>query len=109
MSEEANSSTRKAPTPKKAGVRGQRRKLIGKVVSDTSKPGRAKKTIVVEVTRFFRDPVYGKYVQRRRKFHAHDETEQYKTNDLVEIRESRPLSATKRWEAIRLVERPVEV
>lgn len=97
------------PTPKKPNVRGQRRHLVGRVVSDTSKPGRAKKTIVVEVTRRFRDPVYGKYVKRRRKFHAHDETEQYRTNDLVEIRESRPLSATKRWEAVRLVNRPVEV
>jgi small subunit ribosomal protein S17 len=97
------------PTPKKQAERGQRRHLIGRVVSDTSKPGRAKKTIVVEVTRHFRDPVYGKYVKRRRKFHAHDETEQFRTNDLVEIRESRPLSRTKRWEAVRLVDRPVEV
>lgn len=97
------------PTPKKPSERGQRRHLVGRVVSDTSKPGRAKKTIVVEVTRRFRDPVYGKYVKRRRKFHAHDETEQFRTNDLVEIRESRPLSATKRWEAVRLVNRPVEV
>jgi small subunit ribosomal protein S17 len=97
------------PTPKKQTERGGRRKLIGRVVTNTANPGRAKKTIVVEVTRFFRDPVYGKYVKRRRKFHAHDEKEQFKTNDVVEIRESRPLSATKRWEAIRLVDRPVEV
>lgn len=97
------------PTPKKTNERGARRKLVGRVVSDTTKPGRAKKTIVVEVSRRFRDPVYGKYVKRRKKFHAHDETEQFKTNDLVEIRESRPRSATKRWEAIRLIERPVEV
>lgn len=97
------------PTPKKIDERGARRKLVGRVVSDTAKPGRAKKTIVVEVSRRFRDPVYGKYVKRRKKFHAHDETEQFKTNDLVEIRESRPRSATKRWEAIRLIERPVEV
>ena len=97
------------PTPKKPNERGQRRHLVGRVVSDTSKPGRAKKTIVVEVTRRFRDPVYGKYVKRRRKFHAHDETEQFRTNDLVEIRESRPLSATKRWEAERLENRPEEV
>jgi small subunit ribosomal protein S17 len=97
------------PTPKKERVRGPRRHLVGRVVSDTSKPGRAKKTIVVEVTRNFRDPVYGKYVQKRKKFHAHDETEQFKTNDVVEIMESRPRSRTKRWEAVRLVDRPVEV
>ena len=100
---------KRGPTPKKHEPRGGRRKLIGKVVSDTGNKGRAKKTIVVEVTRFFRDPVYGKYVKRRRKFLAHDEKEQYQTNDMVEIAESRPLSATKRWEAVRLVDRPVEV
>jgi small subunit ribosomal protein S17 len=64
---------------------------------------------VVEVVRRLRDPVYGKYVKRAKHFHAHDETEQFKTNDLIEIRESRPMSATKRWVAIRLVERPEEV
>ena len=48
-------------------------------------------------------------MQQRKKFHAHDAKEEFKTNDMVEIRESRPLSRTKRWEAVRLVERPVEV
>ena len=89
--------------------RGARRVLTGVVVNDTSKPGRAQKTIVVEVVRRFRDPVYGKYVKRRRRFHAHDELNTYKTHDIVEIRESRPLSRTKRWVAIRLVKRPEEV
>ena len=98
-----------SPTPKNQSTRGSRRHLVGKVVSNTKKEGRAKKTIVVEVTRRFRDPVYGKYVKRRKKFHAHDEAEEFRTNDLVEIRESRPRSATKRWEAIRLIKRPVEV
>jgi small subunit ribosomal protein S17 len=90
-------------------TRGTRRTIIGRVVNDTANVGRAKKTIVVEVVRRLRDPVYGKYVKRSKRFHAHDETEQYKTNDMVEIRESRPLSATKRWVAIRLVSRPEEV
>ena len=97
------------PTPKAEKVRGPRRKLVGKVVSDTKKEGRAKKTITVEVTRRFRDPVYGKYVKRRKKFHAHDEKEEFRTNDVVEIQACRPRSATKRWEAIRLISRPVEV
>lgn len=97
------------PTPKKETTRGARRKLVGKVVSDTKNEGRAKKTVVVEVTRRFRDPVYGKYVKRRKKFHAHDETEEYRTNDVVEIRACRPRSAAKRWEVIRLIKRPVEV
>ena len=90
-------------------TRGTRRTIIGRVVNDTANAGRAKKTIVVEVVRRLRDPVYGKYVKRSKRFHPLDETEQYKTNDMVEIRESRPLSATKRWVAIRLVSRPEEV
>jgi small subunit ribosomal protein S17 len=97
------------PTPKSPEERGNRRLIVGKVVNDTASPGRAKKTLVVEVVRRLRDPVYGKYVKRSKRFHVHDEAETYKTNDLVEIRESRPLSATKRWIAIRLVERPEEL
>ena len=89
--------------------RGARRKLTGRVVSDTSKKGRTQKTVVVQVERRYRDPVYGKYVKARKKYHAHDETNEYKTNDVVEIRESRPLSKTKRWVVIRLIERPEEV
>lgn len=103
MSEpQANSSENQAE-------RGNRRKLTGRIVNDTSNPGRAKKTVVVLVERRFRDPVYGKYVKSRRKYHAHDEKEEYRQNDLVEIRESRPLSRTKRWVVIRLINRPEEV
>jgi small subunit ribosomal protein S17 len=104
----AETETR-GPTPKRQRERGRRRRLVGRVVNDTSKPGRAKKTVVVEVNRRFRDPFYGKYVKQRKRYHAHDEYEQYKRRDLVEIRESRPLSKTKRWVATRLVDRPPEV
>ena len=96
-------------TPKAVEARNDRRTIVGKVVNDTANVGRAKKTLVVEVVRRVRDPVYGKYVKRRKRFHAHDEKEEFKTHDVVEIRESRPLSATKRWVAIRLVDRPEEV
>ena len=89
--------------------RGSRRRLQGRVVNDTHAAGRAKKTVVVEVVRRFRDPGYGKYVKSRKKYRAHDEKEEYRTNDIIEIRESRPMSATKRWVAVRLVERPEEV
>jgi small subunit ribosomal protein S17 len=98
-----------APAAKPDDARGNRRTIIGRVVNETANAGRAKKTVVVEVVRRLRDPVYGKYVKRAKRFHAHDETEQFKKNDLIEIRESRPLSATKRWVAIRLVDRPEEV
>ena len=93
----------------KSETRGNRRTLVGRVVSDTHKPGRAKKTVTVEVLRRYRDPVYGKYIKSRKKYHAHDETHEFQTHDLVEIEESRALSATKRWVAVRLLERPEEV
>ena len=90
-------------------TRGIRRRLQGRVGNDTDKPGRAKKTVVVQVERRYRDPVYGKYIKSRKKYHAHDETEQYRTGDMVEIRESRPMSATKRWVVTKLLERPEKV
>ena len=89
--------------------RGFKRHLVGRIVNDTSKPGRMQKTVVVEVVSRYRDPVYGKYVKRRKRFHAHDEQNEYRTSDLIEIRESRPLSRTKRWVAVRLIQRPEEV
>src|SRR6476646_2508100 len=93
----------------KQDQRGKRRRLLGRVVNDTASPGRAKKTIVVLVERRYRDPAYGKYVKRHAKYHAHDEKEEYRRNDVVEICESRPLSRTKRWVVTKLVERPEEV
>ena len=98
-----------ANTSEQPNERGSRRKLTVRIVNDSSNPGSAYKTVVVLVERRFRDPVYGKYVKSRRKYHAHDEKEEYRQNDLVEIRESRPLSRTKRWVVIRLINRPEEV
>ena len=105
----AGSAPKKSPTPKRNDPRGQKRHLIGRVITDTANAGRAKKTITVEVVRRVRDAVYGKYVRTRKRYAAHDETEQFKQNDVVEIQECRPLSATKRWLAVRLVSRPEEV
>jgi small subunit ribosomal protein S17 len=96
-------------TENKQDQRGTRRTLRGRVVTDTHNPSRPKKTVVVVVERRFRDPVYGKYIKSRKKYAAHDETEQFRTNDVVEITESRPLSATKRWIVTKLVTRPEEV
>jgi len=89
--------------------RGRDRRLVGRVVNDTNAEGRAKKTVVVEVVRRMKDPFYGKYVKRKKKYHAHDETQEYKIRDLVEIKASRPHSKTKRWVVSRLLERPPEV
>ena len=78
-----------------------RRKLIGRVSSD-----KMNKTVVVEVIRFKRDTMYKKYVRVKKKYKAHDETNQYKTGDRVEIQEHRPLSAEKRFIVTRLINRP---
>lgn len=95
--------------PQTEHTRGLRRRLQGRVVNDTKAKGRALQTVVVEVIRRSRDPFYGKYVRRRKRFHAHDEKNEYRTNDLVEIRACRPRSKTKRWEVVRLIDRPPEV
>ena len=78
-----------------------RRKLIGRISSD-----KMDKTVVVEVVRFKRDTMYKKYVRVKKKYKAHDETNQYKTGDRVEIQEHRPLSAEKRFIVTRLINRP---
>ncbi|MBX7236910.1 MAG: 30S ribosomal protein S17 [Caldilineales bacterium] len=70
----------------------QRKSLIGIVVSDAMD-----KTVVVRVERTTRHPLYGKVVRTHTKYHAHDEGNACKTGDRVRIRESRPLSKTKRW------------
>ncbi|MDH3654095.1 MAG: 30S ribosomal protein S17 [Myxococcales bacterium] len=97
------------PTPKATKERGRRRRLVGRVVNETQTEGRVQQTVVVEVIRRARDPFYGKYVKRKKKFHAHDEANEYRKNDVVEIRACRPRSKTKRWEVVRLIERPPEV
>jgi small subunit ribosomal protein S17 len=80
-----------------------RRRLLGKVVSD-----KMDKTVVVEVVRRSRDTVYKKYVRNRDRYKAHDETNQFKVGDRVEIMEHRPISKDKRWKVVRLVARAVE-
>lgn len=80
--------------------RGARRRLVGRVTSD-----KMQKTVVVEVTRLVIDPLYGKVVRRRARFKAHDEKNDAKIGDRVEIEESRPLSREKRWRLVRVVER----
>lgn len=78
-----------------------RRKLVGRVVSD-----KMDKTVVVEVSRYNLDRVYKKYVKQRVKYKAHDEKNEYKVGDRVEIQEFRPISREKRFKVIRLVSRP---
>ena len=76
-----------------------RRTLVGRVVSD-----KMQKTVTVLVERKVKHALYGKYFGVSKKYHAHDETDQLKIGDTVEISESRPLSRTKSWVVTRLVQ-----
>ncbi|HID11060.1 MAG TPA: 30S ribosomal protein S17 [Candidatus Latescibacteria bacterium] len=78
--------------------RGKRKVLVGQVVSD-----KMDKTVVVEVTRTFRHPLYQHVIHRRSKFMAHDEGNVAKAGDLVEIMETRPLSRRKRWRVVKVI------
>lgn len=75
-----------------AAARKLRQEKQGKVVST-----KGNKTIIVEVTRRVPHPLYRRSVQKRKKFYAHDETNQCQVGDVVRIVESRPLSKLKRW------------
>ncbi|OZG70902.1 30S ribosomal protein S17 [Hahella sp. CCB-MM4] len=76
----------------------------GRVVSD-----KMDKSIVVLVERRVKHPIYGKYVKRSSKLHAHDEANECKIGDLVTVQESRPYSKTKTWKLVNIVERAVKV
>lgn len=89
--------------PAESGNPVYRRKLIGRIRSD-----KMNKTVIVEVVRFKREGIYKKYVRVRKRYKAHDEKNEFKTGDRVEIIESRPLSREKRWAVARLVDRPAE-
>src|SRR3954462_8185976 len=78
--------------------RGRRRVLTGTVTSN-----KMDKTVVVAVEVVRRHRLYGRAIRRTHKFKAHDEQNQYHTDDVVEIRESRPLSREKHWVVARLL------
>ena len=76
------------------------RTLTGRVSSD-----KMDKTITVVVERLVRHPVYGKYMRRSTKLHAHDESNECRTGDLVMIEQCRPLAKTKAWRLVKVLER----
>ena len=82
--------------------RALRKKRIGRVVSD-----KMDKTITVLVETHKNHPLYGKRVKYSKKYHAHDELNEAKMGDIVEIMETRPLSATKRFRLVKVVEKAV--
>jgi small subunit ribosomal protein S17 len=90
-----------AETPKSdAAVRGYRKARRGYVVSD-----KMDKTVVVEVEDRVKHPLYGKVIRRTTKVKVHDEANTAGVGDLVSISETRPLSATKRWRLVEILEK----
>ncbi len=83
-------------------TRGMKRQVSGIIVSN-----KMDKTVVVEVERLVKHPLYKKYIRRRNKFTAHDNDNACGIGDRVEITESRPLSKTKRWRVSRIIEKAV--
>ena len=81
-------------------VRSLRKERIGVVVSD-----KMEKTIVVAAKYKERHPIYGKFVTKTKKYHAHDEKNDCHPGDTVRIQETRPLSKTKRWRVVEIIER----
>jgi small subunit ribosomal protein S17 len=81
-------------------TRNLRKTRIGVVTSN-----KMTKTITVAVERKVKHPIYGKFVKKTTKFHAHDEKNEASIGDIVRIMESRPMSKTKRWRLVEILEK----
>ncbi len=71
-----------------------------RILSGTICKATNKKTVVVEVERTFKHPIYKKYIKRSKKYHAHDETDALRVGDKVMIEETRPISKLKTWKVV---------
>ena len=100
MSEQGTTAAAEATAAKKKLVQT----VIGRVTSD-----KMNKTITVLVERRVKHPIYDKVVIKSNKYHAHDEANECKTGDLVEIQAARKLSKTKAWRVLRVLEKAKEV
>lgn len=80
--------------------RNLRKAQVGLVVSD-----KMDKTVVVEITRSVKHPLYKRYVKRSERFKAHDENNECRVGDTVRIMETRPLSKDKNWRVERIIEK----
>jgi small subunit ribosomal protein S17 len=96
MNDTSATPTAEAPAARKPLVQT----VTGRVVSD-----RMNKTVTVLVERRAKHPIYGKVVIKSNKYHAHDEANECKAGDLVEIQATRKLSKTKAWRVLRVVEK----
>ncbi len=72
------------------------KKILKGVVTSTKN----NKTVVVEVTRKFAHPFYGKVIKRSKKYHAHDENNKFKEGEIIQIMECNPISKKKRWKVV---------
>ncbi|HEY3227066.1 MAG TPA: 30S ribosomal protein S17 [Planctomycetota bacterium] len=90
-----NPKSTAAPT-----ARPRRKSVVGRVVSD-----KMNKTIVVQVERIVQDPRFGKFLKKYSKCYAHDEKREAKGGDRVEISETRPLSKSKRWRLVKILQK----
>ena len=88
------------PTAEAVEARNARKQRVGLVVSS-----KMDKTITIAIERQVKHPIYGKYVKQTTKLKAHDETNDAGEGDTVRIQETRPLSKTKRWRLVEIVER----
>lgn len=77
------------------------RTVVGRVVSD-----KMEKSAVVMIERKIRHALYGKYIRRSTKLHIHDENNECRTGDTVSIEECRPVSKTKSWRLVKIIDRP---
>ena len=96
-------TTNQTPAPAENKARGERRVIVGTVTSD-----KMDKSITVEVARLVKHPLYEKFVKRRTRVHAHDEQNDARLGDTVEVVETRPLSKLKRFRLVRVVTRAVQ-
>ncbi len=81
-------------------TRGRRKVRVGQVVSD-----KMEKTAVVAVTRLVRHPLYGRFVKKTTRYKVHDEKNDCRIGDVVQIMETRPLSKDKRWRLVEIMKR----
>lgn len=93
-------TTNQASSSEAPAQRSPRKLMRGTVVSD-----KMEKTIVVQVERKVRHPIYEKFVSKRTKLYAHDEKSEAGMGDVVEVCQTRPLSKTKCWRLVRIVQK----
>ena len=94
MAEETQSAERKSAE-----------RNLRKIRTGVVRSSKMNKTIIVAVERRVKHPIYGKFVKKTTKFHAHDEKNECSIGDVVRIMETRPLSKTKRWRLVEVIEK----